>query len=380
MSFYLRHYFEPRFDHLAVKPKVSADGRADLHNLGYVQNVVRDQILAELVPTEQVEDPDPDYLCTQPIFPAGANTRIDPDHPQYLLADANGYAFYLDGKITVKNVLNARGDVSFHTGNIFFVGNLAVHGDVRAGFEVQANDILIKGLVEGGVARAQRDMAVLGGVRGRAGGKCLLDAGRSLRVSHVENAEIRSRGKLVVEKFCLHSRLYVNGDMAVQDRLYGGVCQTNGTVYVREALGNQAETPTAVQLGYNPFDVRQLERVEARLAELNQRIVHYAAVAGHLPPDANELSRRLSAARYKQRRLQEHRQELWKNLSQDESRAAHCRVIVPGTVYPGVDITIGRAVLNVTKPMHNVMFSLYDRGIQVQPIPAAALKPKKASA
>ncbi len=372
MSYYLRHYFDPRFDHLAVKPKVAPDGRADRYNLGYVQNVIKGQILAEILPTAGVDDPDPEFLRTEPVLPAGPNTCIDPEYPHYLLADANGYAFYLDGKITVKNVLNARGDVDFHTGNIFFVGNLAVHGDVKAGFEVQANDVLIKGLVEGGIARAQRDLAALGGVRGRVDGKCLLDAGRSLRISHVENAEVRSHGRLMVEKFCLHSRLYVTGDVAVQGRLYGGVCQSNGTVFVREALGNASGTPTEVQLGYDPFLMRQLERVENRLSDLAQRVMHYAAVAGHLPPDANDLSRRLAAARYKQKRLQEHRLELWNALSQDESRAEHCRVLVPGTVHPGVDIAIGRSLFSVTAPMHNVMFSLRNEAIQVQPLPEPA--------
>ncbi|MDR2727476.1 MAG: FapA family protein [Deltaproteobacteria bacterium] len=370
MSYYLRHYFEPNFDHLAVKPKVSADGRADRHNLGYVQNVIKGQILAEFLPTDQVPDPQAEFMHTTPEFPAGPNTYVDPDHPQYLLADINGYAFYLDDKITVKNVLNVRGDVSFQTGNIFFVGNLAVHGDVRTGFEVQANDILIKGMIEGSIARAQRDLAVLGGVRGRTEGKCLLDAGRSLRLTHVENAEIRSHGRLFVEKFCLHSRLYITGDMAVQGRLYGGVCQTNGTVYVREALGNPSETPTAVELGYNPHYIRQLERCEEHLTELGQRIVHYKAVAGHLPPDANEPARRLAAARYKQKRLQQHRQQLWRNLSEDEKQATRCRVVVPGTVYPGVDISIGRTLLSITRPMQNVMFHLRDEEIVVEQLQA----------
>ena len=377
MSYYIRHYFDPHFDHLAVKPKVSPDGRADRYNLGYVQNVIKGQILAEIMPTSGVEDPELEFLTTEPVFPAGPNTTIDPQYPQYLLADANGYAFYLDGKITVKNVLNARSGINFNTGNIFFVGNLAVHEDIRAGFEVQANDVLVKGLIEGGIVRAQRDLAALGGVRGRADGRCLLDAGQSLRVSHVENAEVRSHGRLMVEKFCLHSRLYVAGDVVIQGRLYGGVCQSNGTVFVREALGNASGTPTEVQLGYDPFLMRQLERVESRLAELAQRIMHYAAVAGHLPPDSNDLSRRLSAARYKQKRLQEHRLELWNALSEDENRAMHCRVLVPGTVHPGVDIAIGRSVFTVTTPMHNVMFSLHDNSVKVQPLPdPKKIKPK----
>ena len=42
------------------------------------------------------------------------------------IAAAKGYVFYLNGKITVKTLLNVRQDVSFQTGNIFFVGDMAV--------------------------------------------------------------------------------------------------------------------------------------------------------------------------------------------------------------------------------------------------------------
>jgi len=377
MSYYLRHYFEPNFDHMAVKPKVTADGRADLHNLGYAQNVIKGQIIADFLPTEQVPNPQAEFMYPGLDFPAGPNTRVDPAHPQYLLADANGYVFYLDGKITVKNVLNIRGDVNFQTGNIFFVGNVAVYGDVRTGFEVQANDILIRGMIEGGIARARHDLAVIGGVRGRAEGRCLLDAGHSLRLTHVENAELRTHGRLLIEKFCLHSSLYITGDMVVKGRLYGGVCKTNGSIYVREALGNPGETPTRLELGYNPYDIRQLERCEDHLVEVSQRVTHYKAVAGHLPPNANEPARRLAAARYKQKRLQEHRQALWKNLSQDEKQAARCRVLVPGMVYPGVEISIGRVQLSIAKPMSNVMFVLKDQAIETEPMPTHTRAPKK---
>jgi uncharacterized protein (DUF342 family) len=115
--------------------------------------------------------------------------------------------------------------------------------------------------------------------------------------------------------------------------------------------------------------MRQLERCEDRLAELNQRIVHQAAVAGHLPPDASELSRSLAAARDKQKRMQEHRKQLWDSLTRDEDLASHCRVLVPGTLYPGVEISIGRSSVSITRPLRNVMLRLEAQNIHIQPLP-----------
>ena len=188
MQYYLRHYFNPDFDYLRPKPGVGEDGESsDLYSLGYVQNVIAGQLLAEVIPLEQAgAEPDPRFVLSRPVLPGGANTRVDPAYPNYLLSTSNGYVFYNSGKITVKRLLNVRQDVSFRTGNIFFVGDMAVHGSVRSGFSVQANNLRIMGMVEGGVARARRDLMVDGGARGGAGQHCLLDAGDKLLTPFLE--------------------------------------------------------------------------------------------------------------------------------------------------------------------------------------------------
>ena len=158
---YLQHYFNPDFDYLQLQPIVSVKGQADLYNLGYVQNVVKGQVIAEMIPLEAIENPIPRFVLEQEKFPQGPNTYIDPAYPHYLLSDVNGYVFYYNGKISVKKVLNVRSNVDFHTGNIAFVGDVMVHKDVKAGFQLQANTIIINGMVEGGEVRSRKDMKIM---------------------------------------------------------------------------------------------------------------------------------------------------------------------------------------------------------------------------
>ena len=160
VQYYLRHYFNPDFDYLNLKPG-GDNGSSDVYSLGYVQNVIAGQVLAELTPLTAAESGyDKRFVLDKAVFPMGGNTHVDPRYPNYLLASSKGYVFYLNGKITVKTLLNVRQDVSFQTGNIFFVGDMAVHGSVRAGFSVQGNNVRIMGMVEGGVVRARRDLIV----------------------------------------------------------------------------------------------------------------------------------------------------------------------------------------------------------------------------
>lgn len=373
MQYYLRHYFNPDFDYLRPKPGIGEDGESsDLYSLGYVQNVIAGQLLAEVIPLEQAgAEPDPRFVLSRPVLPGGANTRVDPAYPNYLLSTSNGYVFYNNGKITVKRLLNVRQDVSFRTGNIFFVGDMAVHGSVRSGFSVQANNLRIMGMVEGGVARARRDLMVDGGARGGAGQHCLLDAGDKLLTPFLEKIEARARGNMVVEKYCLYSTVYAGANMVVREQVYGSTINAYGSVYVGRQLGNKAAISTKIYLGYDPLSIRQLEKIDKIISGLSQSITHLKAVAGHLPPDANEASRKLARLVEQRERIMKQRAELWSKLYLDENYMQNCRLMVPGKVYPGVEISVGRAFMLVERPYENVLFRLCYDDIIVEPLPPA---------
>lgn len=366
MSYYLQHYFDPTRDHLRLKPRQDVEENSALFDMGYVQNAIAGQVLAQILPLEQVTNPDPKYILDAPTLPVGANTRIAPEHPAYLIATANGYVFYYNKLITVKRLLNVRGDVNFHTGNIFFVGDSAVHGSVRAGFEIQANNILIKGMVEGGIIRARRDLAVTGGIRGGAGKHCLAAAGGKLTSLFVEKAEIRAADTILIKKYCLHSTIYSGGKCVIQGRLSGGTVNANASVYVTEQLGNSAAIPTRVYLGYDPMRIRILQREDSQIRSLSEMINHLQAVAGHLPPDASDASRKLARAVEQRQHLIKHRTELWSALHLDEQFASRCVLAVPGTVFPGVEIAIGRTFFAVEQQYTNVVFRLINDEIAVE--------------
>jgi uncharacterized protein (DUF342 family) len=371
-AYYLHHYFDPDMDHLALKPRVSSDDETNRYNLGYVQNVINGQVLAEVMPLAEIGNTslttlNPRFFLAEPVPPRGPNTRIDPEYPQYLLADANGYVFYHEGLITVKKLLNVRGDVDFKTGNIFFVGDMAVHGDVRAGFDIQANRILIHGMVEGGVVRARADLAMQGGARGGASDRCLITAGGNLRLPFAEKAELRAGNTIYIERTCQHATVFAGSSLVVKDRLQGGVIHARNTIYVANQLGTSTAARTVIYLGYDALRIRQLEKLDAHLDELATRVAHYTAVAGHLPPDATPTTRKLAMAKQKLELFQHRREQLWGDLVEDERQAGSCRLVVPGTVHPGVVVSIGRAFLTVDTLYRNVMFQLQNNEIAVNP-------------
>ena len=372
--YYLQHHFNPDFDRLHLKPSEKSDAEAtgaDLYNLGYAQNVLAGQKLAELIP---IKEPGPEHearFCTdQPVLPVGFNTCVDPTNPLVLLATASGHVFYMNDKITVKTLLNVPQDVDFKTGNIFFIGDVAVHGSVRAGFAVHGNNVRVMGMVEGADVRAHAHLLIEGGVWGGVGEKGLVHAGGNLKMNFLEKAEARARGNMLINRDSLFSTIYAGASLAVQGKLYGGEISASGNIFAGAQLGNRAGIETVVHLGYDPITTLRVKRIDKLIADQAQTIKHLTAVAGHLPVDTNDTTRRLQFLKEEQQRHLEQRERLTQKMREAEKLASRCRLLCQGTVFPGVEITIGRVYMRVERQYIKSMFFLGDREIVVEPMPA----------
>jgi len=71
------------------------------------------------------------------VLPKGKNVEISEDG-QSLIAGIDGQVNYIDGKVSVFANYEVPADVDNSTGNISFVGNVIIRGNVLSGFTVEA--------------------------------------------------------------------------------------------------------------------------------------------------------------------------------------------------------------------------------------------------
>ncbi len=365
MALYLQHYFDPAVSQRRLTPTPGT--KKALHNLGYVQNVHAGQVLAELLPLAQVRERNPKYILSFPVLPMGENTHINPENTQQLMATTHGYVAYVDDKICVMPVLKVRSDVCFQTGNIIFNGDVGIGGNIRAGFEVHGSNVLVAGMVEGGIVRAQKALTINGGVRGGAGKHCFLTSKKDMRMVFLEKAEVQCHGNIIIEKNCMHSTLYGARNSLIKGRLVGGTLHGRQGVMVAENVGNTAATPTRIFLGYDPMHIRKLEKIDLHLSKLAYTIQHLSAVAGHLSPHESDLSKKLYNTRQKNAKFIRARNHIWEHLQLDEEHIGHCKLVVMGTVHAGTEIAIGQAYTRIDAPCKNVVFSLINDEIVCTP-------------
>ncbi len=353
MWYYIRHYFDPDFDHLHLKPIADSTGRVNLRNLNYVQNVVKGQVLAEVLPIAENMSPLPErrFIMREPILPAGANTEPDPKNPNRLLSSINGFVFYYNKEITVKHLLNVRRNIDLHTGNIVFVGDLAVHGNVTSEFELRANNVMVKGIIEAAFIRTNGSIIGEGGFKGSQEGKLIAE--KDIRLAFAETGEIRAKDKVAIDGSCLHCNIYTRSLM-VRGRLAGGTIRARHKVYVAHQLGLISALPTMVVLGQDPFLFRLVRKIKKDQARLQEKMDKFEAARFRMEekgeefiPDKNYLlvQKKLEVLEQKITRLQPHL---------DEADTSECILIVPGEVLPGVVVTIGDVSLKIQEPKRNV--------------------------
>ena len=364
MPYYLHHYFDPYFDFQNLKPREIEGGRVDHYNLGYVQNVIYGQVIAEWkeIAPEEVDQYDQNFIYDQKKFPIGPNCAVNPQNENQLIATANGYVFYYDGKIAVKTVLNVRRDVDFHTGNIYFVGDMIVHGTVRSAFEIRANNIRVKGLVEGARVEAGGSIVIEGGIKGANQGK--IKVGENLRTPFCEMAELVVHKKLIIDGLCLHSTLYIGNYIMIKGKLMGGNVCSSGLVYVEKQLGGGMGTKTSLILGYDALLYREVLEIEQSLYDLEKDIAHLKALVQKGDEYEEEYGQKLQLAEKKFEIYKKKKDDLWSKIESDFNKKA--KVVCPGEVRPGVEIKMGSALYKVDDFMRDVCFYLDRDEIKVK--------------
>jgi len=384
--YYLHHYFDPDFSHINRAPVESTDGNIDLRFLGYVQNVVSGQVLAEIIDLGAHPEikADPRFLYPEKRLPIGPNCAPHKENPDKIVATANGYVFYHNGLITVKKLLNVRGNVGFHTGNIFFVGDLAAHGDVQTGFAIQAGNVLVKGHIESAKVKGVGDVVCLAGIKGNNTSEVvedpqeadetqthmpstLVEAGGNLRLPFCEHVQLRARGNIIIDGSCVHSTLYVGGNLVVKGRLHGGAVYANGLVYVEGQLGADHTVPTKIMMGYAPFDFLALQKLEHQIAHFKDRLAFFERMAQRNQVMEQEYALRIELTTMKLNIFRERHRALWRKFAVDEANASKCRVVVPGKVMPGCEIGIARSFLKTTYMEYDTTFKLVGDEIVSRP-------------
>jgi hypothetical protein len=366
MPYYLDLLFKPRLDGGELKPKELESGGVDLFDLGLIQNVIAGQPLANWreVGEDEAKSLRSELVFLSKAFPMGPGVMLNPSNKDQLLSGVNGGVSYAGGKIEVRQVIRHEGDVGPRTGNIFFVGDFQTTGTVHSGYKLQARNVRVTDAEPGSQIKAQESLFIENGVIGSP--KTVMEAGANLRAGFCENAILIARGNMLIEKSCVNCKIYAGPYLAVRGTLTGRKAYVREKLYVGERLGSRMGASTQIVIGFDPSLLVKAKLLELAIRELRQRQDQYQRQvdAGDVH---GEFTHKLENALTKMTLFVQQKRLVWDKIAATTSSVddGECCVIVPGQIYPGVEISIGPYHYEVEEPLQNVRLSVKGREITV---------------
>jgi len=266
------------FDLDERRPRELEDGSVDFKDINHIVTVEENQLLISYHPetagregTKVTGEKIPAVKGKKLVIHKGRGVFYDDERQGYAAKDG-GYVIFENNRLSVNPIYSVYGDVDYSVGNIKFDGTVSVSGDVLSGFNIEAKNIVVWGVVRDAILTAKDDITVKTGVKST--GKCVLKAGRHVTAGFIENSVVEAGQTINIKSYCLNSKLYSEGEIIATSGdgiVSGGEIKAFAGIHVRKlGLDQGPQFKVCVGVKHNLED--RLEGAMAEKDKLEQTI------------------------------------------------------------------------------------------------------------
>lgn len=298
-------------------------------------------------------------------------------HENQYIATADGQVSIANRMIAVNPVFEVNGDVSLKTGNINFIGNVVIRGNVPTGFEVIAGgDIKVNGLVEGAILKAKGNILITGGITG--GNRALVAADGNIQANYLNQAEVIAGQNVIISTSILHSKVQSGGSIICKNgHVIGGLLISGEDIHVKE-LGNHLYTKQELTVGSNPLfeekettikkNMEVISENLKKLTEIETKLIESAKLKGQLTTKERDfILKQRSTKTHLDSQLSQLKSELLE-LDEDREKRGNFSLYIYDKVYPNTIIHFGKYVKPIQIVHSYVRFFAQDGEILFEPI------------
>lgn len=370
----ITYLFEKETKNLPVEDE---HGFVDYKNLGLIRTVHKGDVIAEItMPTEGEPGTDVRGKTLRQIagkkakYTVGTNTSVTEDGLQ-IVSNSDGNINYRGGAFHVDQVVTIAGDVDASVGNITFVGDVVVKGEVMEGFKISSNaNIIVAGNVNGATLEADGDITIKKG--------CInsnVVAHGSVTANFCEYSDIKCDGDLISTNFVVCD-VYCGGTITTKGNnggLLGGKYTCLNSVELSN-IGTKNYIPTMLTIGDNALLSEEKEAVQKQIDKVKESLDKVLLIIEFLhnkkkelspkplPPDKEEIlgtSRRQKVLyNVEINNLNKRIDEINISLANRQYLSVSCK----GYIYPGVKIIINDAVFKAESEYVRTKITLGEDG------------------
>lgn len=267
----------------------------------------------------------------------GMNTELSEDGSR-LLASQDGHVEYSGQGFQVRSALEIAENVDYSTGNINYMGDVHIRGNVCGGFSVRAmGNIRVDGVVESGSVDAGGDLVVAKGIVGSS--RSIIRARKNVYARYLENTIVHAGGNLHAD--CIvNSSVYCDGEIQVHSGrgiIIGGKIRASRKVSAK-VIGSKMESQTAIYLGGLPSAEYEINHLRMEVEEYDNEMEKLER-----QPDSPNKIQRMSKLRFDQSvgrmklaQIEKDWEASKKKLENQGGARLECEI-----AYPGMLLTIG---------------------------------------
>ncbi len=346
------------------KPVIREDGKADYYDMNFIYEIEEGAWLGEKIhadagkPGTNVHG---ELIAAQrgrdiPLkFDRKSAYEVEEEGKTVIRSKISGVLEDYKGMVSVNHHLPVNGDVGVETGNIDFNGSISIRGTVQTGFSVIAKgDISIEG--PEGVSGAKLIKSIDGDVFIRGGifglGETRVEAGGSIFVKHVNEANLVAGGDVSIGFYSLGSNIRANSILVDERRgkIIGGTAIAKNTI-VSAITGNRLERRTELIINsVNKADGLELIQSKAALLKsMQEDILQLEAQVNRILPIVSNLTKpQIAAFEQTKHKLASNKESAAsldreiKQLMNDLRSVGKEEINVTKEAYPGTYLQIGK--------------------------------------
>jgi len=352
------------------KPKIREDGSVDYSDYDAVTIVKQDQLLVRYHPATHGQDGM--TVKGQQIVGKrgqekptikGKGFRVSEDKREYY-SNFDGRAEYANGYMVVSNVLEINGDVDHTYGDIDFIGDVKIYGDVITRMKVKASGfITVEGHVEGAHLIAGKGVILKNGMQGSGIGK--IHTPGDVEGKFFEQTEIHAGGNLYANAILncdiqVEENVILEGKMAA---LVGG--RVRAGIRIEAAnIGNISYASTQLFAGTDGMEQARIQKLGEEIEEATRELYKTEGKLKMLEDvDLSALPNAAQMMEVKKELLRTkillsseiHDKDNQRNhLYHSMEKAVGAKVVIHKQVYPGTTVMVNGASMKVPDVVNNI--------------------------
>lgn len=362
------------------KPVEDENGNVDYKNLGLVRNIYKGTPIAKItMPSEGVPGTDimgktvAQRVGVPAVFAVGKGTELINDGTE-IVAVTDGNLAYTNGAFCIEESLLIRGDVDVSSGNIDFIGDIIIKGNVLEGYAVTCKkNVTINGSVTNGTITADGNITVkLGCIN-----STLHSELGSIKLDFCENSKLYAGQNVEASSF-VGGEVYAGKNIVASGKgvMMGGKYTALENI-TASVIGSESYAKTLITLGNNAVLTEEMEghkhsiqKMEDKIDQLGKIVTALAEMAKvtKLSPEREQMKVEAMRSRFQMqgeiKRLNSRIKEIETTLERKQNLSVSCKK----AFYPGVTLRINSCIFQVNTMTPHSKATIGDGEIVMKPL------------